>query len=180
MWTDIIGFEQYYQINEYGDILSKTTNQMLSPYVNNKGYKCIDLYNNGIVKKCLIHRLVALHFVPNPNNYPIVLHRDNVKLNTYYKNLERGTCSQNNAQAIRDGLNKVPRPDNTKIYEVYNNYCCYRIKSINEIIKINKWGNDSTIRNYIRRKTPISTGVLKGYYIRLIVEPTKPFTAILN
>ena len=176
MWKEIIDFEGLYEINEYGEIRNIITNEIRSPYISNKGYKCIDLYKNGVRYKMLIHRLVAIHFVPNPNNYPIVLHKDNDKLNTHYSNLQWGTYSENNSQAIRDGLNRVPLPDNRKIYKVYNDtdeQICY---GINDIIRLIGFGNDSRIRNYISRQTPIPIGEFQGYYISKPISNIKPFT----
>lgn len=46
-WKDIINFEELYEISEYGDIRSKKTQKILSPYISNKGYKCIDLNKKG-------------------------------------------------------------------------------------------------------------------------------------
>ena len=171
MWKDIIGYENY-EINEYGDIRNKVTNRILSPYISNKGYKLIDLSKNGIKTKYSIHKLVAIHFVPNPYNLPIVLHKDNIKTNTYYKNLEWGTYSENNRQAIKDGLNTVPRPDNRKYYEIYNPHyindrvVCY---GINEVIeKIGYIPSDSGVRSLITRESTIRDGEYKGFKIRKI------------
>ena len=168
MWKDIINYEGLYKIDEYGNIFSLRSNRYLKPYISNKGYKLIDLNKNGKREKFTIHRLVAIHFVDNPNNYPIVLHLDNNKLNTYYLNLKWGSYSENNSQAINDKLNKIPIPDNRKYYEIYNEnesrICC----GIKEIININEYGNDSYIRNIISRKTTISYGKFQGYKIRKI------------
>ena len=120
MFVPIKGYEGIYSIDEYGNVFNERIKDISKYYITNKGYKAIDLNKDGKKEKCLVHRLVALHFVPNPNNYPIVLHKDNVKTNTYYKNLECGTYSQNNSQAIRDGINTIPRPDNRVYYEVRN------------------------------------------------------------
>lgn len=46
-----------------------------------------------------VHILVAEIYVPNPNNYPIVMHKDNNKENKHYTNLEWGTISQNTKDA---------------------------------------------------------------------------------
>ena len=51
-----------------------------------------------------VHKLVALAFVPNPNNKPIIMHIDNDKANPNYKNLKWGTISENTKQAFDDGL----------------------------------------------------------------------------
>lgn len=173
MWKNIIGYEDLYKINEYGDIIN-SNGCIKKPYISNKGYKIIDLYKNGQSKKYLVHRLVAIHFVPNPNNEKIVLHLDNIKTNTYYKNLKWGSYSENNAQAIRDGLHSVPTPDNRKYYQIYNNdnkFICY---GVNQIINTIGFGTDACIRNYIYRKTQIPKGNYQGYYIEKI-DLIKPF-----
>ena len=173
MWKQIIGFENIYEINEYGDIRNIETGEIRSPYITNKGYKSIDLYKNGTRYKYLIHRLVAIHFVPNPNNYPIVLHKDNNKLNTHYTNLQWGTYSENNAQAIADGLNKIPTLDNRKRYSIFNSDIGEYItcNGIGEVIETLGFGNDSCVRNYVFRNSPIPKGEFKGYYIRKLIRP---------
>ena len=166
MIKDIMGYEGIYQINEYGDIRRVNDFKLIHPYITNKGYKAIDLHKNGIRTKFLIHRLVALHFVPNPNNYPIVLHKDNIKLNTHYSNLEWGTYSQNNAQAIKDNLNKVPTPDNRKVYAVFDESyedinICFGAK---EVIQLTNT-SESIVRNCLNRESAIANGPYSGYYI---------------
>ena len=177
MWKDVIGYENIYQINEYGDIKDLRTGKLRAPYVTKKGYKSIDLYDKDRKReKFLIHRLVAINFIPNPENLPIVLHKDNVKLNTHYSNLKWGTYSENNSQAIRDGLNTVPRPDNRKYYELYDEESgdrelCYGASNIIEKIG---YGNDSMIRNLLFRRTSIREGEYTGYKIRKnenIIQP---------
>ena len=174
IWKDIPGFENLYKISEYGDIYSYYLNGILSPHISNKGYKVIDLSKNGQRYKFLVHRLVAMIFIPNPNNYPIVLNLDNNKLNIHYTNLKWGTYSENNSQAIRDGLNTIPRPDTRKVYELYGNNIYWRELGISYFIESNGWGTDSGFRNYIYRKTPINQGNLKGCNIRL-AKQSKPF-----
>jgi len=49
-----------------------------------------------------VHRLVALAYIPNPNNYPIVRHLDNNKYNNHVSNLEWCTHSTNTKQAVDD------------------------------------------------------------------------------
>lgn len=175
MWKDIIGYEGLYKINEFGDIYSIRLNRLLSPYISNKGYKLIDLAKDGTRTKYSIHKLVAIHFVPNPFNLPIVLHLDNNKLNTYYTNLKWGTYSENNIQAVADNLMKVPIPDNRKYYEIYNennSIIYYGISSVAENIG---YDNESTIRTWISRGTKIPCGQFEGYKIRKkdIIRPIR-------
>ena len=171
MIKDIIGYEGIYQINEYGDIRRADNFKLLHPYITNKGYKAIDLHKDGVRSKFLVHRLVALHFVPNPHNYPIVLHKDNVKLNTHYTNLVWGTYSQNNAQAIKDGLNTVPINDTSRTYVVFNEsrediHVCVGAKEVIELTQT----TESIVRNCLFRKTPISKGPYSGYYIGIPIN----------
>lgn len=49
------------------------------------------------------HRLVAMAYIPNPNNYPIVMHKDNNPLNNKVSNLKWGTHSMNNLQCSKEG-----------------------------------------------------------------------------
>lgn len=167
MWKPIINYEEIYEINEYGDIRNILTGRIISPYLNNKGYKIVDLSKNGTRTKYLVHRLVAIHFVPNPNNHPIVLHKDNIKTNIHYSNLKWGTYSENNSQAIKDGLNNIPKPDNRKHYEIYNendSIICFGGKSVLETIGCNK--NESFLRNVIFRESTIKEGIYTVYKIR--------------
>lgn len=69
------------------------------------GYKyCGINYQNGrrIMKR--VHKLVAEAFIPNPNNLPIVMHKDNNKKNNNVNNLLWGTIQENTNQAYSDGL----------------------------------------------------------------------------
>lgn len=179
MWIDIIGFEDSYCINEYGDVLNKKTNKIMKYYINNKGYKCIDLTNKEGKHKFLVHRLVAFHFVENPYSYPIVLHLDNNKLNTHYTNLKWGTYSENNAQAIRDGLNSVPRPDNRKLYQVYNSEMVIDIFcGVRSIIETGGYGTECIMRNSIFRNEPLKGGKFEGCNVQRVKEIINPIRFI--
>ena len=166
----VIGFEEKYTIDEYGNVFNIFINRYMKPYISNKGYKCIDLNYKEKSEKWLVHRLVAVHFIPNPYNYPIVLHLDNNKLNTHYTNLKWGTYSENNSQAIRDGLNIVPRPDNRKVVIISKDKeCIYPINychGISEAIELTEYkGTRSGFSNYIFRHTPLKDGPYKNMYI---------------
>ena len=102
----------------------------------------VDLHYNGTRKRFYVHRLVAEYFIPNNNNFPIVMHKDNNKLNCNVNNLKWGSYSENNAQAIYDGLNKIPKPDNRKLYIVTNNHVGIVNNGIKSIINLLEFGND--------------------------------------
>ena len=88
--------KMFYITND-GKIWSNKTNQWLTTHINKiHGYEQISLRYGEKLITYRINRLVALNFVPNPNNYPIVCHKDENKLNNHYLNLEWGTQSYNN------------------------------------------------------------------------------------
>jgi len=76
-----------YLVYEDGRVFSKKSRKMLKPIDNGKGYKFVNLCNQGKVKKMTIHRLVACHYIPNPHNYPEVDHIDRNKANNDISNL---------------------------------------------------------------------------------------------
>nr|DAN20285.1 MAG TPA: homing endonuclease [Caudoviricetes sp.] len=170
LWKQLDMFDGRFYISEYGDVYNSVTDHMLTPYLSNKGYKMVDLNYNGQRQKYYVHRLVAFTYLPNPENYPIVLHLDSNPLNCHFSNLKWGTYSENNKQAVREGHMIVPKPDNRKLYSIYHDHgqierICY---GVNDIIKQIGFGNDSQIRNYIFRKTEIPYGNFKGYKIRRV------------
>lgn len=95
----IPGYPSYYATVE-GDILKKRGKSFykLTPTPVHNGY-----YTVKIIHRVKVHRLIALAFIPNPNNYPIVCHKDNNPTNNKPENLYWGTQSHNMQQMIRDG-----------------------------------------------------------------------------
>ena len=73
------------------------------PNKNNGYMYCSITYPDG-QRQRRVHILVAEAFIPNPNNYPIVMHLDNDKSNLNVENLQWGTISQNTQAAFNDGL----------------------------------------------------------------------------
>lgn len=92
IWKDIKGYEGLYQVSNLANVKSlprKRTikNERLLNYtINNKGYKVITLCKNSKPKMFLIHRLVAMAFIPNLNNKPFVNHKDS---NPYYGSISK-------------------------------------------------------------------------------------------
>ena len=169
MTKDITGYEGIYQISDNAEVIVTKTGKIKKPWVNNKGYKCIDLSKGGKVKHVLLHRLMAEAFVPNPNNYPIVLHKDNDKTNLDPDNLTWGTYSENNAQAVKDGLKSVPRPDNRKGFiiadENGNSIFPIHFFGLDTVMNIIGYGNAQVGHNLVHRHDRIKEGPYKGYYV---------------
>lgn len=106
IWKDIKDFEGLYRISNLGRIYSVTTNKIRQIQVNNHryGYCEISLHKNGKEYRFKVHRLVALHFIPNPLNKPEVNHKDGNKLNNCYHNLEWVTSVENKQHAWKNSL----------------------------------------------------------------------------
>ena len=112
-WKDIIGYENEYQINQFGEIrtlkdsLKLKKYNVLKPQINKRnGYVYQMLYKNGKEKLLRVHRLVAMAFLPNPNNLPQVNHKDGNKQNNSVDNLEWCEQSYNMKHAFKTGLEK--------------------------------------------------------------------------
>lgn len=108
IWKDIKGYEGKYQISNLGNIKSINYNKtkkekLLKPNISKRGYKYINLCKSGRQQKKYIHRLVAEAFISNPNNYPVINHKDNNPLNNNVKNLEWCTQSYNVRYAYKCG-----------------------------------------------------------------------------
>ena len=84
----IPGFNDYMASSD-GKIRCKNGKRDLTPWINKTGYMTVSLKTkNGKFKRVYVHRLVAQAFIPNPNNYPEVNHKDENKLNNSILNLE--------------------------------------------------------------------------------------------
>lgn len=86
-FEDLKDFEGLYKINRNGDIWSCIYNKLMTPKINESGYLTLSLTNNGSRYKRFIHRLLAIQYVPNPNNLPETDHIDRNKLNNDLSNL---------------------------------------------------------------------------------------------
>lgn len=104
IWADIKEYEGYYQVSNKGQVRSLDRVVMgshgkpvtvLGCVLKGeicKGYKRVHLIKDGKSKHFQVHRLVAQHFVSNPEDYPIINHKDENRLNNVADNLE--WCTQ--------------------------------------------------------------------------------------
>ena len=95
-----------YLISDEGEIYNVRTMHKMKGCENNKGYRKVNLYSltKHKYEYFLLHRLVAIHFVPNPDNKPEVNHIDGNKNNNKSSNLEWVTRRENVQHAIKAGL----------------------------------------------------------------------------
>ena len=142
IWKDIKGFENKYQVSNLGNIKSlsrtlPTNNQygnkskrnvktiLLKPYPRNckaTNHLVVTLYKNKQKKLYWVHRLVAEAFIPNPQNYPYINHKDGNPENNCVNNLEWCTIQMNTQHAYDLGLEKPSKTRKVKQYTLNKEY----------------------------------------------------------
>lgn len=112
LWKDVAGYEGLYLVSDEGEVVSlprKIHNacgeviavrkaRKIKPHLrgrNNLYYPAVTLTKDGESKAYSIHRLVAIAFIPNPDNLPEVNHKDENPLNCRVDNLEWCTRQYN-------------------------------------------------------------------------------------
>jgi hypothetical protein len=103
-FVQISGFPSYF-INKKGLVLN-IDNSNLVNWAYSKANKCmtVRLWINNTTKLFYIYRLIAIHFIPNPENKPQVNHIDGNRMNLDINNLEWVTGSENMKHAYKNGL----------------------------------------------------------------------------
>jgi len=106
IWQDIMGFEGLYQVSTWGRVKSLNYKRsgkegIMKPLKTDKyGHLHIHLNKDGITYTESIHRLVAVTFIPNPENKPEVEHIDGNPMNNNVSNLRWCTHIENMRNSI--------------------------------------------------------------------------------
>ena len=162
-WRDIKGYEGLYQISNLGRVksLARATNnqygkvdKILSTTPDTGGYLHLNLCKNGKSKPFKVHRLVALHFIDNPNNYKEVNHKDENKQNNKVDNLEWCTSKYNCNYGTRtkrqsEKIKGSKHPNSRKVQCITTGKKFNFIKEAAEYYSINK----DSISNCCRGKS---------------------------
>ena len=104
-WKPVVGYEGLDMVSNWGRVKSMNYNHSGKERIMKQkiqgGYYSVNLSKNGIIKTYLVHRLVAEAFIPNPNNYKEVNHKDECKANNVVTNLEWCDRGYNNNYGTR-------------------------------------------------------------------------------
>ena len=143
--TEIKDYENYL-IFEDGVIINTDTGRELKPYLSD-GYYIIGLYKDAKRKFFKLHRLIALAFIPNPDNKPCVDHInrnrkdnriENLRWATSKENRRNLTCNSNSGkQFISKIINKDMKQGFTYIFkierpELYHSYSNKELQNVIE------------------------------------------------
>lgn len=119
------GYEGYYEVDQFGRVfgLDRTitvvdgertyekpiAGRQLKQSMHDKGYKTVSLTKDGQTKQMFVHRIVAEAFLPNPENLPMVNHKDEDKTKNFLENLEWCTAAYNRTygKAIESHAKKI-------------------------------------------------------------------------
>jgi len=161
-WKYIKGYEDY-QISNMGRVRSlpkkyRKTLKIIKPMINDKGYHRTTLWKQGKYRRFLIQRLVAISFIKNRHNKPIVNHKDNNPSNNKISNLEWATQSENMLHAFKTkskimtkgedcSWSKLTNKNVLEIRRLYNN-SKKNMRELSELFNIHK----TTVWEIIHRK----------------------------
>ena len=120
IWKSIENYNGFYEVSNMGRIRSVNRTVYFKngkgkrDYIGKilrvryrNGYAIVNLNKNKECKTFQVHQLVARHFIPNPNGYPIINHKDGIKSNNKVENLEWCDYKYNNHHAIENHLTEI-------------------------------------------------------------------------
>lgn len=120
-WKTVCEYGRY-EVNRKGEIRHKTRKQILKPRLNPAGYAYVNFNIDGCRKNFAIHRIVANAFIPNPNGYSEINHKDYNRANNCADNLEWVDSSQNKRHAFLKKANRDCRGKKVEQYTKNGEY----------------------------------------------------------
>lgn len=117
-WRAVPGWEEVAEVSSWGRVRTLDRSFIATPgyrvsykarnlrlYADKLGYRHVALTWRGVARKFPVHRLVAMAFIPNPDNHPWVLHSDDRPENSHAANLRWGTALDNSRDRDSRGRN---------------------------------------------------------------------------
>ena len=95
-WRPVVGYEGLYEVSNLGRVRNSRTGRIRKITFDQDGYLQLSLFRKGSNVCRKVHRLVAMAFIPNPDNLPCINHKDENPANNCVDNLEWCTHQYNN------------------------------------------------------------------------------------
>ena len=123
-WRPVVGYEEFYEVSNFGRVRSKRRNtriidkenRIMCQKFDDKGYLRVNLSDGESSRSCLVSRLVAMAFIPNQSDLPMVGHDDDNKENNHVSNLYWTDADENTSH---NGLReKFIEKHREKMYQI--------------------------------------------------------------
>ena len=130
-WRPVKGYEGLYEVSNHGRVRSldrwqynpvaathRTFHEghVMNGVVSKRGYRMVGLrQESGKRKNCLVHRLVATTYIPNPDNLPFVNHKNYDQLDNRVENLEWCTPTYNVHYGRADAIRQHNQPKRKQV-----------------------------------------------------------------
>ena len=116
VWKEIEGLDSRYFISTEGRVLSLCMDgyKLMHPFICGDGYYYVDLRKDGKDLKSRVHRLVAEAFIDNPEDKPIVHHRDTNRRNNKASNLQWMTEAEHAAAHLKINQERKKQREQTR------------------------------------------------------------------
>lgn len=172
IWKDVVGYEGIYEVSNIGNVRTnkdKVTysirhgerhwnQRVLKQKTDKNGYKRVSLWTNKKNKDWLVHRLVAIAFINNDNNYPMVNHMDAKPYNNHVENLEWCDSNHNVNHAFDNGLMK-----SKKVKLLSNDGEEFIFRSLTKASEFLGYNH-----SYLSHKIKKGNQYVDGYYIEIL------------
>jgi hypothetical protein len=140
-WKTITDFPKY-EVSDYGNVRVKETKYIMKPFTNEAGYLRMSISNNTFKrKKFYIQRLVAIEFLPNPENKQTVNHINNNRIDNRLCNLEWTTMSEQNIHKYKTNNKFEKRRDIKAIWRL----------DLNTLEKLEKYNSTTEAAKWIKQ-----------------------------
>lgn len=151
-----------YEINKLGEVRNKRTGQKLKGTVSKEGYLAYLFTIEEKSYRRFAHIIVAKQFIPNPNGYPIVNHKDENKLNPCVDNLEWLTYAQNSSHGTAQSRSESRRSKPINEYDLDGTF-------------LRTWKSAKEI--YLYHKLPYDREHRPTYLIKILTNNDDPTNA---
>lgn len=155
-WRPFPGYENSYLISNKGEVYSIRSKRCLKLKVLPSGYLRVSPCANGKRSECAVHRMVALAFIPNPENKPTVNHINENKKDNRVENLEWATNAEQNIHGTRIArvvkhTNYHTRKIDYKAGALKHHYKTMNAAQMKPVIQLDRQGN------FVARHRSLST-----------------------